>query len=201
MKRKENEYEIPFDVEEKLYIIPERYKEQKNRLKDLNKDCRNETMADMVHIGSRMYAEYINGKHPIPEDRLSKIGEYMGVEPDWLVGKTDKRIIPKYYHDPKFSIREHLVDGWLLHYLTGANIQSYSMRPDLLAKTDPDTREQIIDKETGGDENPYFKYREIYGVVLSYNEYQALMEELRLVIGFTADRFVKNVVASRNGFE
>lgn len=194
MKQIKENYEILFDEkikEEKLFIVPERYKEQKNRIKQL-RDCRNETLADHVNVGWRMYAGYINGKHPIPADRLQKMSDYLGVNPDWLVGKSEKRVSKEYTND-SFSMRfaknsgfdgidfvhEFVVSSKLSSYMDTAGIQS-------------GVNHGSIDDS---------KYMEVHGEMLSYPEYEYFMREMRSFIDEYSFRLVQTIKKSRNNFE
>lgn len=191
-------------AEEKIYIIPERFREHKKRMKN-RIDCRIETLAAVVGVEPRQFHNYVSGKnpHPVPRDALLKLCEYMNVIPEWLTGKKDR------FATLRGLQSEFIQDGFedfrksrqLEKYLVKAGIQSEYYNSQLYVDTDPETGENKLDTVTGGADNPYFKYREINGEMLSYPEYQALIEELRLAIDFTVDRFVKNAIAARNRFE
>jgi len=185
----------------KKYLVPDRFREHKKRMKK-RIDCRNDVLAEKMGIQVRQFQNYIGGEKPIPEDCLHALCDYMNVSPRWLTGEKDEFATLRGLE----SEEAHLIfddvrlSGRIEEYLVDAGTQSPD-RVDLYTSTDPDTGKLYTDITTDGTENPYFKYREVNGVVLSYNEYQALLTELRLVIDFAADRFVKNIVASRNGFE
>lgn len=187
-------------AEEKIYIIPERFREHKKRMKN-RIDCRIETLAAVVGVEPRQFHNYVSGKnpHPVSRDALLKLCEYMNVSPDWLTGKTDNYETMRTIgiHD---ELRQAGMENAIADYLDNAGMLS-DYKPGLIISTDWNTGKVTIDTMTGGADNPYFNYREINGEMLSYPEYQALMEELRLVVGFTVDRFVKNAIAARNRFE
>ncbi len=192
--------EVPEIAVSKIYIIPERFREHKERMKN-RIDCRIETLAAVVGVESRQFHNYVSGKnpHPVPGSTFMKLCEYMNVSPDWLTGKTDNfetmRTIG--IHD---ELRQAGMENAIADYLDLSGVLS-DYKPGLITSTDWNTGKVTIDTQTDGKNNPYFKYREINGEMLSYSEYQALMEELRLVIDFTVDRFVKNAIAARNRFE
>lgn len=186
MKQKNNEYEIPFDVkEEKKFIVPERYTEQKNEVKK-HRDCRNKTLAEIVCVEPRMYAEYISGRYPIPADRLKKMADYMEVNPDWLIGKSEERISEKTKNIDNYALsydlddsRGGLANAYLSKYLDYARIQS------------PFNYDSADDS----------KYMTVNGVVLSYHEYKYYLQEMRYFIENYSSRLVQTIKKSRNKFE
>ena len=186
----------------KKYLVPDRFREHKKRMKK-RIDCRNDVLAEKLGIQVRQFQNYISGKKPIPEDCLHALCEYMNVIPEWLTGEKDRFATLRglQIESVQDMFEDYNKTQLLEEYLIKSGIESDYDYPELYLKLDPDTGENYLDTTTDGAENPYFKYREVNGVVLSYNEYQALLTELRLVIDFAADRFVKNIVTSRNGFE
>ncbi len=63
------------------------------RLRDLREDS-DKTQADIAKIlntSQSYYAQYENGKRPIPFDRVVELAEYYDVSIDYIAGLTDKK--------------------------------------------------------------------------------------------------------------
>lgn len=65
------------------------------RLKGIREDSdkTQKEIADLIQTSQSYYAQYENGKRPIPFDRLIIIADYFNVSLDWIAGRTDKRDI------------------------------------------------------------------------------------------------------------
>ena len=82
--------------DEKLYIVKDRFDHmirKRKRKGDMYRktiDCRQDTIADLLSIGKRQYQKYIAGQVPVPLDSLTRLCEYLNINPDWLTGKQDQ---------------------------------------------------------------------------------------------------------------
>lgn len=65
------------------------------RIKGLREDAdkSQKEIAEVIQTSQSYYAQYENGKRPIPFDRIIILADYYGVSIDWIAGRTDKREI------------------------------------------------------------------------------------------------------------
>ena len=73
-------------------------KQYYERIRDLreDRDLTQQTVADLLHIGQRTYADYESGKTRIPVDRLLVLARYYNVSMDYITGASDiRRPFPK----------------------------------------------------------------------------------------------------------
>ena len=63
------------------------------RLKDLreDRDIRQKTVAEYLHIGQNTYSQYENGQRQVPVEVLILLARYYGTSVDYLIGETDER--------------------------------------------------------------------------------------------------------------
>lgn len=61
------------------------------RLKELreDRDIRQETLAEYLHIKQNTYSQYENNQRQLPIDVLVKLAEYYNVSTDYILGLTD----------------------------------------------------------------------------------------------------------------
>ena len=66
------------------------------RLKDLreDRDIKQRTIAEFLHIGQNTYSQYENGQRQLPIPTLIKLAKYYGVSTDYILCLTDN---PKPY--------------------------------------------------------------------------------------------------------
>ena len=69
------------------------------RLKELreDRDIRQETLAEYLHIKQNTYSQYENNQRQLPIDVLIKLAEYYNVSTDYILGLAD---IKTPYHKP-----------------------------------------------------------------------------------------------------
>ena len=211
----ENDKNVASD---KLYIVPERFKQRKSELKKYRIDCRDEIIASLLCIQVRQYQNYISGKKPIPKDRLNTLCEYMHVIPEWLTGKIDRfATLHGMQREEVLDLQENEeIERTLIDYLIKEGIQTERFTDNLFFFDKIDFLNgkydgavinskyidgEVLDTVTHDTESAYFRYREVAGVVLSYNEYQAFLKEMRETIRFTAERLVNIAIASRDRFK
>lgn len=65
------------------------------RIKGLREDSdkTQKEIAEIIQTSQSYYAQYENGKRPIPFDRIIILADYYDVSIDWIAGRTDKREI------------------------------------------------------------------------------------------------------------
>lgn len=65
------------------------------RIKGLREDVdkSQKEIAEVIQTSQSYYAQYENGKRPIPFDRIMILADYYNVSIDWIAGRTDKREI------------------------------------------------------------------------------------------------------------
>ena len=61
------------------------------RLKDLreDRDIRQKTVAEYLHIGQNTYSQYENGQRQLPISVLIKLAKYYNVSTDYILCLTD----------------------------------------------------------------------------------------------------------------
>lgn len=74
-----------------LYLNVENFLEAKRQLKEMNVDCTDRKLSEVINCNIRTVQKYRSKKNqfPIPLLRLEKLAQYMDVSPDWLCGKTN----------------------------------------------------------------------------------------------------------------
>ncbi len=67
------------------------------RIKSLREDCdlTQQNLADYLMIARSTYKNYENGDRSIPIEILIKLADFYGISLDYLVGRTDKKILNK----------------------------------------------------------------------------------------------------------
>ena len=55
-----------------------------------DRDIRQKTIADYLHIKQNTYSQYENGQRQIPIDMLILLAEYYDTSTDYLLGLTDE---------------------------------------------------------------------------------------------------------------
>ncbi len=67
------------------------------RIKGLreDKDLKQEDIARLIQTSQSYYAQYENGKRPIPFERLIILAEFYEVSLDWIAGRTNKKQVNK----------------------------------------------------------------------------------------------------------
>lgn len=62
------------------------------RIKGLreDRDLKQEDIARILQTSQSYYAQYENGKRPIPFERIIILAEFYGVSIDWIAGRTDQ---------------------------------------------------------------------------------------------------------------
>lgn len=65
------------------------------RIKGLREDAdkSQKEITEVIQTSQSYYAQYENGKRPIPFDRIMILAYYYNVSIDWIAGRTDKREI------------------------------------------------------------------------------------------------------------
>ena len=63
------------------------------RIKDMreDRDIKQKTIAELLHIKQNTYSQYENGNRQIPLEALIKLAEYYNTSTDYLLGITDER--------------------------------------------------------------------------------------------------------------
>lgn len=63
------------------------------RLKGLreDRDIKQIEIANILQTSQSYYAQYENGKRPIPFDRIIKLAEFYNVSIDYIAGRTDRK--------------------------------------------------------------------------------------------------------------
>lgn len=63
------------------------------KLKDIreDKDIKQETIANYLHIKQNTYSQYENGHRQIPIELLVMLSRYYGTSVDYLLGLTDEK--------------------------------------------------------------------------------------------------------------
>ena len=63
------------------------------RIKGLREDSdkSQKEIAEIIQTSQSYYAQYENGKRPIPFDRIVILADYYNVSIDWIAGRTDKK--------------------------------------------------------------------------------------------------------------
>lgn len=66
------------------------------RIKGLreDRDLKQEDIARILQTSQSYYAQYENGKRPIPFERIIILAEFYGVSIDWIAGRTKNKINP-----------------------------------------------------------------------------------------------------------
>lgn len=61
------------------------------RIKDLREDndLKQSQIAELLNTSQSYYAQYENGKRPIPIDRLIKLADFYNVSLDYITGRTN----------------------------------------------------------------------------------------------------------------
>lgn len=62
------------------------------RLKDVreDRDVKQKTVAEYLHIKQNTYSQYENGQRQIPVECLIKLAKFYGVSTDYLLGLTEE---------------------------------------------------------------------------------------------------------------
>lgn len=70
------------------------------RLKDIreDRDVKQKTVAEYLHIKQNTYSQYENGQRQIPVECLIQLAKFYGVSTDYLLGLTEE---DKPYPSPK----------------------------------------------------------------------------------------------------
>ena len=63
------------------------------RIKNLREDAdkKQSELARIIGTSQSYYAQYENGKRPIPFDRIIQIADYFNVSIDWIAGRSDRK--------------------------------------------------------------------------------------------------------------
>ncbi len=61
------------------------------RLKDIreDRDVKQQTLADVLHIRQNTYSQYENGQRQLPIDVLIKLADFFDVSTDYILERTD----------------------------------------------------------------------------------------------------------------
>ena len=70
--------------------------EYNKRIKALreDRDLKQEDVARLLQTSQSYYAQYENGKRPIPFERLITLAEFYQVSLDWIAGRTNQQKNP-----------------------------------------------------------------------------------------------------------
>ena len=161
----------------KRYIITDRYKEVVRSNKKKGKNCNVPELAAVACVSDRQFQNYTAGRSPIDDASLFKLCEYLDVSPDYLTDEDEEYLPWDKYSDPFY-----------LKVITGLR-EDYAKKIlfyEYLREFEPDLYEKASNLLSNG---------------LVDNERDALIEEIKSAIRYTAERFILNIIEARKRSE